>query len=211
MLKAVIEYFYIYCSILHLILITITACNIDVVGLILLNYGGVIMERVTAYTTKEAADTLAVSTSSIRKYASALEGAGHSFAKTESGARLITEIDLKTLLRMKKLIGSGKTYLQAAAEAAKSAKVTEMIIKSVEEPNEVEELKQIIVQLVSDVGSLRSEIKELTYNQKHLLEKISQDRLEVLKKEETELTAEDEQRISKPNSGKFFKWLFRKQ
>lgn len=50
------------------------------------------MTKITAYTTKEAADALAVSASSVRKYASALEEAGHRFAKTESGARIIKRV-----------------------------------------------------------------------------------------------------------------------
>lgn len=153
------------------------------------------MAKITAYTTKEAADALAVSASSVRKYASALEEAGHRFAKTESGARLITEMDLKTLLRMKKLIGKGKTYIQAAEEAAKSAKVTEMIVQSVEEPSEMEELRQMIGQLTGEVRNLQSEIielKELTHKQARLLNEFSQNRIETPKNEAAELKVDDE-------------------
>lgn len=72
----------------------------------------------SSYRTGQIAELLEVSTSSIRKYAAAVEKHGASFVKDDKGERIFTEQDLAAFRHLRKLITGGNTMGTAAINAA---------------------------------------------------------------------------------------------
>lgn len=72
----------------------------------------------SSYRTGQIADLLEVSTSSIRKYAAAVEKHGTTFVKDDKGERIFTEQDLAAFRHLRKLIIGGNTMNAAAINAA---------------------------------------------------------------------------------------------
>jgi len=123
------------------------------------------MEVTNVFTTKQVADALSLSSSSIRKYCATMEEAGHVFAKSEQGARILTDIDVQAIERMKKLIGKGAKYPQAAEQAVKAVKVTEIMApKETQEDRNDAHMHAIIAvmkEMRNEMQELRKEVQEL--------------------------------------------------
>lgn len=72
----------------------------------------------TSYRTGQVATILEKSTSSIRKWAAAVERAGATFMRDDKGERLFTDADLAAFQAMKKALAGGRTTDEAARDAA---------------------------------------------------------------------------------------------
>lgn len=72
----------------------------------------------TSYRTGQVATILDKSTSSIRKWAAAVEQAGATFMRDDKGERLFSDADLAAFQSMKKALAAGRTTAQAAQDAA---------------------------------------------------------------------------------------------
>lgn len=72
----------------------------------------------SSYRTGQIAEVLEVSTSSIRKYAAAVEKHGATFVKDDKGERIFTEQDLAAFRHLRKLITGGNTMDTAAINTA---------------------------------------------------------------------------------------------
>lgn len=145
----------------------------------------------SVYTTKQVADALALSTSSVRKYRSELEAAGKTFVKTEAGARLFDELDLKTLQHMQRAISKGAKYAEAAEQAVKAVNMHAVMTQE-EAPQQVsnDELQAVMSALVNEVRQLRGEVRFLKQAE------LDRQHEEALRIEMDAQTASNEEKVS---------------
>lgn len=134
------------------------------------NYGGMVMTTQIVYTTKQIADLLALTSSSIRKYAVMIEDNGHKFAKSDAGHRIYAELDFKALQRMKLLIDRGSSVTDAAKQAVKDVEITELMTiedKPLDKKDEqLNGITEMLKALRNEVNGLRQEISELKEDNK---------------------------------------------
>ncbi|WP_088007199.1 MerR family transcriptional regulator [Indiicoccus explosivorum] len=112
------------------------------------------------YRTRSIAELLKISTSSVRKYALALEAAGAQFNHDEKGERLYDERDFKAFSHMRKLISEGSTLKEAAA---KSGTLLQSERQARREAGEVliRSDRDLVVALADEIKTLRKENAEL--------------------------------------------------
>ncbi|WP_176466404.1 helix-turn-helix domain-containing protein [Terribacillus saccharophilus] len=67
-------------------------------------------EQEMQYTAKDLAASLDVTTSTLRRWAIALESAHYPFQRNEKGQRIYTEQDIATFKELKKLLGEKMTF-----------------------------------------------------------------------------------------------------
>ncbi|WP_170937631.1 MerR family transcriptional regulator [Terribacillus saccharophilus] len=70
-------------------------------------------EQEMQYTAKDLAASLDVTTSTLRRWAIALESAHYPFQRNEKGQRIYAEQDMATLEELKKLLGEKMTFADA--------------------------------------------------------------------------------------------------
>lgn len=120
-----------------------------------------------AYTTKQVADNLALSASSIRNYCRAIEEAGYSITRNDKDQRIFLDSDVMALRRMSALIDGGKTLQTAAVSVAKSLETTAIMTVATQsdEPtvnDDTAKLFQAIADMqAATVAELKGEIREL--------------------------------------------------
>ena len=96
-----------------------------------------------AYTTKQVAENLALSTSSIRNYCRAIEEAGYMITRNDKDQRVFLDSDVMALRRMSALIDGGKTMQEAAASVAKSLETTALMTAGTQEVNMEETIREL--------------------------------------------------------------------
>src|SRR5690606_21189921 len=124
-----------------------------------LYYWGDGMNSKAVYSTKQAADVLALSTSSVRKYCVELEAAGKVFVKSEGGARLLDDLDIKTLQYMQRAINKGVKYPKAAEQAVKAVNINAVMTQEkAPQQDSTQELQAVMGALLKEVRQLREEV-----------------------------------------------------
>jgi len=120
-----------------------------------------------AYSTKQVADNIALSTSSIRNYCRAIEEAGYMITRNDKDQRVFLDSDVMALRRMSALIDSGKTMQAAAVSVAKSLETTALMTTATPtESNGAAESTAKLFQAIADmqaatVAELKGEIRDL--------------------------------------------------
>jgi len=158
-----------------------------------------------AYSTKQVADNLALSASSIRNYCRAIEEAGYMITRNDKDQRVFLDSDVMALRRMSALIDSGKTMQTAAVSVAKSLETTALMTTAIPtEDNDTAKLFQAIADMqAATVKELKSEIQDLRKMIENQTELIEAKAAIEYAKEEVAATSEDKTRG-------FFARLFKK-
>jgi DNA-binding transcriptional MerR regulator len=91
-------------------------------------------EQEIQYTAKDLAASLEVTTSTLRRWAIALESAHYPFKRNNKGQRVYTEKDLATLEELKRLLGEKRTFADAIQQLTGYDKSAEQPAKESEKP-----------------------------------------------------------------------------
>ncbi|SNZ16075.1 DNA-binding transcriptional regulator, MerR family [Terribacillus aidingensis] len=91
-------------------------------------------EQEIQYTAKDLAASLEVTTSTLRRWAIALESAHYPFKRNSKGQRIYTEKDLTTLDELKRLLAEKRTFADAIQQLTGYDKLTEQPAKELEDP-----------------------------------------------------------------------------
>lgn len=140
-----------------------------------------------AFWTKEVAETLEIGTSTLRKWALALENQGYEFVRGEKNSRAFLERDIVVLRRMKELIQTAGMTTDAAVKVALS--------RDFDNPITDEETRTPSV-LVQNGSNYAAEVmQQFVENQERILERMEQiERLEKSNAERLERIEQEQKR-----------------
>ncbi|WP_176467245.1 helix-turn-helix domain-containing protein [Terribacillus saccharophilus] len=130
-------------------------------------------EQEMQYTAKDLASSLDVTTSTLRRWAIALESAHYPFQRNEKGQRIYTEQDIATFEELKKLLGEKMTFADAIQQLTGHTKTEN---KSETEKLNVtaEELEKLVSRAVKKAVKKEREklFKQMKKQMKKELEKL---------------------------------------
>ncbi|MFP7478257.1 helix-turn-helix domain-containing protein [Terribacillus saccharophilus] len=131
-------------------------------------------EQETQYTAKDLAASLDVTTSTLRRWAIALESAHYPFQRNEKGQRIYTEQDMATLEELRKLLGEKMTFADAIQQLTGHAKIKEKKSDTEKMNVTAEELEKLVSRAVKKAVKKEREklFKQLKKQMKKELEKL---------------------------------------
>jgi hypothetical protein len=148
-----------------------------------------------AFWTKEVAETLEIGTSTLRKWALALENQGYEFVRGEKNSRAFLERDIVVLRRMKELIQNAGMTTDAAVKVALSRDFDNSVTDDRTDTMTDEETRTPSV-LVQNGSNYAAEVmQQFVENQERILERMEQlERLEKSNAERLERIEQEQQR-----------------
>lgn len=128
----------------------------------------------TQYMAKDLAASLDVTTSTLRRWAIALEGAHYPFERNEKGQRIYTEQDIATLEELKRLLGEKLSFADAIQQLTGQSKTKEYEPDTKKLVMTSEELEKLISHAVKKAVKKEREklFKQLKKQMKKEMEKL---------------------------------------
>ena len=114
----------------------------------------------STYRTSQVAEMLGKSTSSIRKWAKAVEDHGGAFMRDERHERIYNEQDLAAFRHMKKLISAGRSTLDAGKQAATLLN-NEREVRTQQGEILVQDDRQLIRHMAEQLDTLTQHLEQL--------------------------------------------------
>ena len=132
-------------------------------------------EQEMQYTAKDLAASLDVTTSTLRRWAIALESAHYPFQRNEKGQRIYAEQDMATLEELKKLLGEKMTFADAIQQLTGHTK-TEKNPETEKLDVTAEELEKLVSRAVKKAVKKEREklFKQMKKQMKKELEKLKE-------------------------------------
>ncbi|SDD34579.1 DNA-binding transcriptional regulator, MerR family [Terribacillus halophilus] len=126
------------------------------------------------YTAKDLAASLDVTTSTLRRWAIALEGAHYLFERNEKGQRIYTEQDIATLEELKRLLGEKLSFADAIQQLTGHSQTKEQKAETKKLDITSEELEKLISQAVKKAVKKEREklFKQVKKQMKKEMEKL---------------------------------------
>ena len=126
------------------------------------------------YTAKDLAASLDVTTSTLRRWAIALEAAHYPFERNEKGQRIYTEQDIATLKELKRLLGEKLSFADAIQQLTGHSKTKEQKPETKKLDMTSEELEKLISHAVKKAMKKEREklFKQMKKQMKKEMEKL---------------------------------------
>jgi DNA-binding transcriptional MerR regulator len=128
------------------------------------------------YTAKDLAASLDVTTSTLRRWAIALESAHYPFQRNEKGQRIYTNQDITTFEELKKLLGEKMTFADAIQKLTGHNKSMEKNSETKKLDLTAEELEKLVSRAVKKAVKKEREklFKQMKKQMKKELEKLKE-------------------------------------